>query len=70
MAVKLVGVIFALLIELVVIILILLIEILADVIFILLLEKPYINDRASKYYPHSINRSANRCYPCITIENH
>ncbi len=70
MAIKLVGVILALSIELVGGTLALSIEVLVDVIFALLLKKSCAGGRAGKYHPCSINRSAGRCHPRITIESH
>ncbi len=70
MAVKLADVILTLPIELVRGTLALSIEVLAGVTLALLLEKPCAGSRAGKGYPHSINRSACKCYPSTTNENH
>ncbi len=70
MAVKLVGVILALSIELVRGTLVLSMEVLAGVILALLLEKSCAGDRAGRCHPGSINGSAGRCHPRTTIESH
>ena len=70
MVVKLINVIFILLIKLVGIIFALSIEVLANVIFTLLLKKPYISSRADRYYLYSINKIADKYYPYIIIESH
>ncbi len=70
MAVKLVGVILALPIELVEGTLALSMEVLASVTLALLLKKSYAGGRAGRGYPCSINGSVGRCHPCIAIESH
>ncbi len=70
MTVKLAGVIFTLPIELVGDTLALSMEVLAGVTLALLLEKPCAGGRAGRGYLHSINGSAGRCHPRITIEGH
>lgn len=60
MAVKLVGVILGLLIELAGVILALSMEIVLGVIFALLFTKPYAGNRAGRCHPYSINGSAKR----------
>ncbi len=70
MAIKLAGVILTLSIELVRGTLAISMEVLADVIFALLLKKPYADGRAGRCHPRSINKSADRCHPCIIIESH
>ncbi len=70
MVIKLAGVILALPIELVGSTLTLSIEMLAGITLVLLLEKPCASGRAGRGYSRSINRSASRCHPYITIESH
>ncbi len=70
MAVKLVGIILALLIELVGGTLALSIEVLVGVILELLLKKPCAGGRASRCHLCSINKSPSRCHPRIIIESY
>ncbi len=70
MAVKLVGVILALLIELVGGTLTLSMEVLVGAILALLLKKLCAGSKAGRCHPRSINRSIGRCHPCTTIESH
>ena len=70
MAVKLVGIIFVLLIELASIIFTLSMKVLIDVILILLFKGPCVDSKAGRYYLCSINETAGKCHLCIIIESH
>ncbi len=70
MAVKLAGIIFALLIELVSVIFTLSMEILVGVIVVQLLKGPCTSSKAGRYHPCSINKSADRYHLRTIIESH
>ena len=70
MIIKLISDILALSIELIGLIFALSMDVLPGVIFALLLKKPYAGGKVGKCHSYSIKESVNRCYSCITIENH
>lgn len=70
MAVKLAGIIFALLIELASVIFALSIEILAGVIVVPLLKGPCASSKAGRCHPRSINKSADRYHLRTIIESY